>query len=107
LGFDKYSVLGWSDGGIVGLMLAARYRERIDNLVVWGANAYVTEGEIKEYEKLRNIENWSEAMRAPFLAMYGEEYLRKNMNGWVDAFTTYLTKRGGEKLRIFTRLNLF
>jgi valacyclovir hydrolase len=100
LGFNKYSVLGWSDGGIAGLMMAARYPENVDNLVVWGANAFVTEDEVAQYEKLRDIDNWSEAMRAPFIAMYGEEYLRKQMGAWVDAYRNdYLMKHGGDICR--------
>ena len=31
-------IVGWSDGGIIGLTLALRYPERIRRLVVIGAN---------------------------------------------------------------------
>jgi valacyclovir hydrolase len=99
LGFSKYSVMGWSDGGIAGLMLAARYPDNVDNLVVFGANAYVTDAEVAEYEKLRDIDNWSEAMRAPFIAMYGEDYLRKQMGQWIDAYQVYLKKHAGDICR--------
>lgn len=32
------SVVGWSDGGIIGLLLAIDYPERVDRLVTFGAN---------------------------------------------------------------------
>jgi valacyclovir hydrolase len=99
LGFNKYSVLGWSDGGIAALMMAARYPENVDNLIVFGANAFVTEAEVEQYETLRDINNWSEAMRAPFVTMYGEDYLRKQMGQWIDAYRVFLAKRGGDICR--------
>jgi pimeloyl-ACP methyl ester carboxylesterase len=34
----RTSVVGWSDGGIVGLMLAINHPQRIDRLVTFGAN---------------------------------------------------------------------
>jgi valacyclovir hydrolase len=43
-------MLGWSDGGITAMIAAAKYPERIDKLVIWGANAYVIDQEAKIYE---------------------------------------------------------
>jgi pimeloyl-ACP methyl ester carboxylesterase len=34
----KASIVGASDGGIIGLILAIRYPKRVDRLFVWGAN---------------------------------------------------------------------
>lgn len=50
LGHEKYGVLGWSDGGITGIILAAQYPDSVDKLVVWGANAYVTKQDIDIYK---------------------------------------------------------
>ena len=38
LGIDKASIVGWSDGGIIGLDIAIRYPERLDKLFAFGAN---------------------------------------------------------------------
>ena len=65
LGYSKYSLLGWSDGGITALILAAKYAECVDNLVVWGANATVTPQDIELYEKIRDTTKWSQRMREP------------------------------------------
>lgn len=43
-------MLGWSDGGITAMIVAAKYPEQVDKLVIWGANSYVTEEEAKIYE---------------------------------------------------------
>ena len=37
-GVQKSSIIGWSDGGIVGLHLAISYPEKVDKLIVFGAN---------------------------------------------------------------------
>lgn len=50
LNVGKYSVLGWSDGGIAGMIMAAKYKESIRKLVIWGANSYVLPEELKSYE---------------------------------------------------------
>lgn len=43
LKFKKVSLLGWSDGGITALIAAAKHPSYIHKMVIWGANAYVTE----------------------------------------------------------------
>lgn len=50
LQFKKVSLLGWSDGGITALVAAARYPSYIRKMVIWGANAYVTDEDARIYE---------------------------------------------------------
>lgn len=50
LNIDKCSLLGWSDGGNTALIMAAKYPELVDKLVVWGANAYFTDEDIEALE---------------------------------------------------------
>lgn len=50
LGYEKYSLVGWSDGAITALIMAAAYPEVIDKIVVLAGNAYVTSKDIKLYE---------------------------------------------------------
>jgi len=38
LGIDKASIVGWSDGGIIGLELAIHHPERLNKVVAYGAN---------------------------------------------------------------------
>lgn len=52
LNFKKFSILGWSDGGITGMLIAARYPDVIDKLVIWGANAYIIPDEVEIYESM-------------------------------------------------------
>jgi pimeloyl-ACP methyl ester carboxylesterase len=41
LGIAKASIVGWSDGGIIGLDIAMNHPERIDRLFAFGANSNV------------------------------------------------------------------
>jgi len=96
LGVKKYSLLGWCNGGVTALIMAAGYPDRVQNLVVWGATAFLTQEDIDGYEKLlRNIANWSDAMRKIFTEVYGKEYLRSQCGLWVDAMSSYMNQFNG------------
>lgn len=42
LKLDKVSIVGWSDGGIIGLVLAMQHPERVNKLFAYGANYNVS-----------------------------------------------------------------
>lgn len=50
LGFQRFSLLGWSDGGISSMILASKYQKSVEKLVIWGVNAFVLDDDIKSYE---------------------------------------------------------
>ncbi|XP_073981058.1 valacyclovir hydrolase isoform X1 [Rhodnius prolixus] len=95
LDLPRYSIMGWSDGGISGLILASQYPENVASLVVWGANAHVTSNDVKLYEGIQDIDNWSPKMAEPFLAVYGREVLKKGMHEWYDRICQ-IQKEGGD-----------
>lgn len=84
LGIRKFSVLGWSDGGISGLILASRYSESVRSLVVWGANAYVSKEDIACYNTIKDISKWSAKMREPLEKEYGKDDLHHMWTSWCD-----------------------
>lgn len=58
LGLDSINVVGWSDGGNTGLILAMRYPAKVNRLVTMGANIHINESVVdpsilKEVEKRR------------------------------------------------------
>ncbi|KAL3280091.1 hypothetical protein HHI36_017597 [Cryptolaemus montrouzieri] len=95
IGFNSFSLLGWSDGGVSGLILAAKYPEVIEKLVVWGTSSYVLSHEIDAFEKIRYIKDWSERARAPFVEYYGEKIFQELQHSWCDAMKE-LMKNGGD-----------
>lgn len=96
LGYGKYSVIGWSDGGITGLVLAAMYPDRVEKLVAFGSQAYVTDIDIKLIEATRDISKWSDRMRAPMIAMYGEAYFQELWSNYCNFYNSIMTKQQGD-----------
>ena len=70
---EEANLVGWSDGGITGLCLAANetYNSRIAKLVIWGSNATMSEHDREVYLSMRDVSAWSPRMRASFEAVYG------------------------------------
>lgn len=94
---DRFSVVGWSDGGTIGMILAAKYPDLVQKLVVFGANAIVTEEDVEIFKSVRDINKWSERMRKPMVDMYGEEYFQKTHSEWVDNYIkVYYEDRKGD-----------
>ncbi|XP_043818535.1 valacyclovir hydrolase isoform X2 [Dromiciops gliroides] len=89
LKFKTVSLLGWSDGGITALIAAAKYPSYINKLVIWGANAYVTDEDEMIYHGIRDVSKWSERTRKPLEALYGREYLAKTCEKWVDGILQF------------------
>lgn len=101
LGYDKFSVLGWSDGGVAALFLAAQFPDSVRNLVVWGANAYVSDEDIEMFLAVRNVDQWSPSMRATLDTIYGPS-LGRMWAEWVDSMVAVHSK-GGDLCRNLLR----
>lgn len=52
LNVEECSLLGWSDGGVTSLIIAAKYPEMVNKLVVWGANAFVGEEDFDGFKSM-------------------------------------------------------
>ncbi|XP_024408085.1 valacyclovir hydrolase isoform X3 [Desmodus rotundus] len=89
LKFKKFSLLGWSDGGITALIAAAKYPSYIHKMVIWGANAYVTEEDEMIYQGIRDVSKWSEKTKKPLETLYGYEYFAKTCEKWVDGIKQF------------------
>uniref|UniRef100_A0A182PMZ4 AB hydrolase-1 domain-containing protein n=1 Tax=Anopheles epiroticus TaxID=199890 RepID=A0A182PMZ4_9DIPT len=96
LGLQRYSIVGWSDGGITGLVLAAKHPERVEKLVVWGSNSYISDTEVKIYEGIRDVRKWSARMREPMEQVYGVDHFPKLWSAWVDGLLRIYHERKGD-----------
>ena len=63
LGYGKFSLLGWSDGGMCSLIMAGKYPSIIEKLVVWGCKAYLTKEDLDVDKKFRDVSKWNTKMR--------------------------------------------
>ena len=83
LGHEEFIVFGWSDGANIGTIIAARAPQRVQKLVVWGGNSFLSSEEIAAFQAMRSLSSWSprevEAMRQ----VYGDS-LGGLWEGYVD-----------------------
>ncbi|XP_076173698.1 serine hydrolase BPHL-like [Ptiloglossa arizonensis] len=95
LGHEKFSMVGWSGGGVTALIVAGMYPENVRRLVSVAANAYVTPQEMKSFQLIRNIDVWPEQARKPLVDFYGDEYFRNLWAGLVDGIANIYQKHNG------------
>lgn len=94
LGFHRFSMAGWSDGGITAMCAAISHPESVERLVVWGSNAYIAEPDIAMIEQVADVSQWSARMRAPMEAIYGDEF-PVLWAAWCQAYRD-IYSRGGD-----------
>ncbi|XP_060870984.1 valacyclovir hydrolase-like [Metopolophium dirhodum] len=99
LGIEKYSMLGWCNGGCTAMIAASRAADRVDKLVVWSCNAYVTAKDLEYYETTRDVHDWPEGRRISQFKAYGEKYVSDTWSGWIDAFRKILDEDDGDVCR--------
>jgi len=73
LGYERFGVMGWSDGANSGTIMAIRYPERVRDLVVWGGNSFLSEEELHVFQAMRSLSTWSQRAIEPLRAIYGDE----------------------------------
>lgn len=86
LGFGKFSLLGWSDGGITALVAAARNPDLINKMVVWGANAFVSQQDLKLYNGVSRfiaLDKWQVIRATNWLSLEYVRVLCLCVNGYV------------------------
>jgi valacyclovir hydrolase len=72
LGHQRFSIIGWSDGGNVAVIMAAERPERVASLVVFGGQSFLTAEEITAFNNIRKISAWSPRAAEAMRAIYGE-----------------------------------
>lgn len=95
LGFGKFSLLGWSDGGITALIAAAKNPDLISRMVVWGSNAFISQHDLELYDAVRDVSKWSARMRQPMEEVYGAEVFAKTWEAWVDGVAHFAKRPEG------------
>ncbi|RWS26616.1 valacyclovir hydrolase-like protein [Leptotrombidium deliense] len=73
LGYNFYSVIGWSDGGKTGVFLASTYPAVVDKLIVWGVVSFGLPHTNRAFEATRNMSFWDPAIKKRFTDVYGDD----------------------------------
>lgn len=71
LGYQRFSIIGWSDGANVGTIMAAKRPERVERLVVFGGQSFLTPEDIATFNAIRRIDDWAPKPAATMRAIYG------------------------------------
>ncbi len=91
MGIERTSILGASQGGMIGMVIAIRYPELVEKLVLASTTAYMT-GE--EYRKIEEWERFAERGDATGLylsfgeAVYPSEVFEQSRDALTDAAKT-------------------
>jgi len=97
LGHERYAVMGWSDGAMAAVKLAATQAAAVDRLIIFGGNAYLTKDDIDAFEATRDVEaTWSKRMKATHYPVYGQEGLQTMWGAACDAWARILEEKGGD-----------
>ena len=95
LGFSQFSVLGWCDGGVSGIFMAALFPQSVRKLAIWGAKAFFQKKDIELLERIGDISKWDyPKMRDDAIALYGAE-LSPMWSALVDS-SIQVYKNGGD-----------
>ena len=84
LGIAKASIVGWSDGGIIGLELAMRRPERVEKVFAFGANSNVA-GAKPDADKNPNFGAYFERARGDYTRLSPTP---KEFDAFVEAMST-------------------
>lgn len=89
LGFSEFSMLGWCDGGVSGICLAAQFPTAVRKLVVWGSRTYITDHDLKLTEKLEDFQRWAPQFFETYLSVYGLPQLSQIWQRFLNSLRTF------------------
>ncbi|XP_015782378.1 valacyclovir hydrolase [Tetranychus urticae] len=90
LGYDSFSMMGWSEGSRTALMAAILFPAKIDKVVVWASLAMMTEKFKDSWLRLINTSAWSEKRMKKYLKLYGNRETIDKV--WYRQTETFITK---------------
>ncbi len=70
MGYENFSVLGWSEGAKVALVMAVNHPNCIKSIIMCGIITFPTEKNIKNILSTKNIDDWGREMINNYLRAY-------------------------------------
>ncbi|OQR84498.1 valacyclovir hydrolase [Achlya hypogyna] len=96
LGYEKYSVLGWSDGANAAVILAAEYPAHMERLVLMGGNAFISDEDIELYNAIADVKTWGATQRDNLAQVHGGlDKLQERWTEWIATMNT-INDSGGD-----------
>mmetsp|Transcript_10999 Transcript_10999/g.16099 ORF Transcript_10999/g.16099 Transcript_10999/m.16099 type:complete len:323 (-) Transcript_10999:325-1293(-) len=109
LGHERYSVMGFSDGAISAVMLAAKAAripttlnqqkdddelQLVEKLIIFGGSAYFSQEDAALWNESRDVSEWAESDRERHFATYGHAF-ESMWSAAVDAWVDMANRNGG------------
>lgn len=95
LSLPEFSVLAFCDGGRTGLTLASLFPQSVRKLVVFSTSSYITEDEMKIYEKTRDVRSWNAKIFDSLTKLYGSSFQDK-WSAYLDELKNCLAVNNGD-----------
>lgn len=101
LGIRKVSLFGWCDGGHLSILFSLMYPDMVEKLIVWGTKPSLTKDNVRVFERMRRLTNWSPVARSETLKAYDNDvsYVTDVFNRYVDTVNIYYRDYGGNIYR--------
>jgi len=85
LNHDKYSVVGWSEGAKVALLMAIRYPTEVEALILTGITSYMSNRNITALKSIQSVDKWPKVKLENYLRSYAsKEEIQKQWNRYLD-----------------------
>ncbi|CAG7722245.1 unnamed protein product [Allacma fusca] len=84
LGYEKFSVLGHSNGGAVALIMAGSFPNKVQKVICCNSPSRSTKTTIKFIQAMNDFKNWNPDVLKRLVDYYGEPYLRKMLQNQLD-----------------------
>lgn len=89
-------VAGWSDGGVVALILAIERPDLVRSLAIWGAQARFTPEEREGWNGLADASTWSEGARNRFTEAQGPQNWPQILQRMLDGYNAFYDAHAGD-----------
>lgn len=103
LGYEKYSIFGWSDGANVAAIIAANHPGSVRKIVLCGGNAFMTSDDVAIMKEIRDLKTWDEDSLKPMVEEYGIEYFESTWHKWVDHWVGLSDELNGKIIDLYTK----
>ncbi|CAG2122177.1 unnamed protein product, partial [Medioppia subpectinata] len=70
LNYNKYSIIGWSDGANVALRMATKYQQSVESLILVSVYTYVTNVTLKLLMSSQTVNDWNKHKLEAYLRSY-------------------------------------
>jgi len=82
------------------MIMASKYVDRVEKLVVWSSKAFVTEKDLELYETFRDVKDWPEDfVSQDHVECYDDKYYADTWAAWIDSLHAVLRENDGNICR--------